>query len=76
MLNSLFDQLVSVTPAPSEKTKTQSKKQKILGWLAHIGETDPEIIEDTLARCRADQETMQYFLNRANETDRSKDAKI
>jgi hypothetical protein len=67
MLNSLFDQLVPVTPAPSEKTKTQSKKQNILDWLAHIGETDPEIIEDTLARCRAVQYTLEYFLHRADE---------
>ncbi|WP_442497659.1 hypothetical protein [Methylobacter sp. sgz302048] len=42
------------------------EEQKILDWLASIGETDPEIIEDTLNRCRADSEALEYFLRRAN----------
>jgi hypothetical protein len=50
---------------------TNSKKQKILNWLAYIGETDSAIIEDTMNRCRADQETLRYFLTRANETQRA-----
>lgn len=45
-------------------------EEKIIAWLDHTGETDKEIIEDTLNRCRADQETLRYFLTRANETDR------
>jgi hypothetical protein len=63
-----------VPPVPPKKTKTESKKQRVLNWLAYIGETDPAIIEDTLNRCRADQETLKYFLHRANETDRSSNA--
>lgn len=56
-----------VPPVPSEKTKTQSKKQKILDWLAHIGETDLDIIEDTLTRSRNDPDARAYFLCRADE---------
>jgi hypothetical protein len=70
MLNSLLDQLnlvPSVPSVPSEKTKTQSKKQKILDWLAHISETDQEVIDDTLTRFRNDPEARAYFLCRADE---------
>jgi hypothetical protein len=65
-----------VPPVPPKKTKTESKKQRILNWLAYIGETDSAIIEDTMNRCRADQETLKYFLHRAKETDRSSNASL
>ncbi|MDD5579042.1 MAG: hypothetical protein PHY16_07140 [Methylobacter sp.] len=40
----------------------------ILNWLAHISETDPETIAETLDCCHADAETLAYFLGRAKET--------
>lgn len=42
--------------------------EKILLWLASIGEVDDEIINDTLTRCEADPETLAYFLMRAKES--------
>jgi hypothetical protein len=42
-------------------------KQKILSWLAHIGETDQEMIDDVLAQITNDAGAMAYFLKRAEE---------
>jgi hypothetical protein len=42
-------------------------QQKILAWLAHIGEEEPEMISETLDRCRSDAEALAYFLLRAEE---------
>lgn len=39
-----------------------------LAWLASIGETNKEIIAETIYRCRDDPETLAYFLRRASET--------
>jgi hypothetical protein len=50
-----------------EQIRQTENERTVLAWLASIGETDPEIIDDTLNRCRADQETMQYFLMRSME---------
>jgi len=47
-----------------------STYQKIINWLASIGETDTEIINETIDRCKADPETLSYFLQRANGTAR------
>lgn len=40
--------------------------RKIINWLASIDETDPEIIKETIERCKADTETLSYFLQRAD----------
>lgn len=45
----------------------ERKERRVLAWLSSIGETDQAVIDDTLARCQADQETMQYFLMRSME---------
>jgi hypothetical protein len=45
-------------------------KQRILGWFAHIGETDPIDIAQTLALCRADPEALAYYLKRAQEVEK------
>jgi hypothetical protein len=39
----------------------------IRAWLAHINETDQEIIDEVLDKCRADGEARAYFLRRAEE---------
>jgi hypothetical protein len=57
-----------ISELQSEQIRQAEDERRILTWLSFIGETDPVVIEDTLNRCRADQETMQYFLTRANET--------
>jgi hypothetical protein len=45
----------------------ERKEQRVLAWLSSIGEKDQAVIDDTLNRCRDDQETMQYFLTRSME---------
>jgi hypothetical protein len=40
--------------------------QKIINWLASIGEVKQEIIQETIARCKADKETLSYFQQRAD----------
>lgn len=36
-------------------------------WLAHINETDPQIIADVIQQCYDDPEANEYFLGRAKE---------
>ncbi len=47
-----------------------STYQKIINWLASIDETNPEIIAETIDRCKIEPETLSYFLQRANGTAR------
>ncbi len=42
-----------------------STYQKIINWLASIGETEQETIDETIDRCKADPDTLSYFLQRA-----------
>lgn len=42
-------------------------KQKILAWLAHIGETDQEIVDEVLVQVTNDARALAYFLKRAEE---------
>jgi hypothetical protein len=39
--------------------------QRIRTWLTEIGETDAELIAETLERCNLDREARQYYLARA-----------
>lgn len=41
--------------------------KKILDWLSHIGETDQDMIDETLSRCTGNPETLAYFLMRSEE---------
>jgi len=43
-----------------------STYQKIINWLALIGETEQGVIDETIDRCKADPETLSYFLQRAD----------
>jgi hypothetical protein len=43
-----------------------STYQKIINWLASIGEEDKSIIDETIDRCKADPDTLSYFLQRAD----------
>lgn len=40
---------------------------RIRAWLAHIRETDPEMIAEVLAQCANDPEALAYFMTRARE---------
>ncbi len=42
-------------------------KPKILQWLWHIGETDQDIMDEIIERCRIKKDACQYFLKRAEE---------
>jgi hypothetical protein len=53
--------------APFDSEINIDDHQKIINWLVLIGETDPEIIAETLDRCGSDLETLAYFLHRADE---------
>ena len=40
--------------------------RKIINWLNSIGENDPEIIKETVDRCKTDPDTLSYFVQRAD----------
>jgi hypothetical protein len=42
-----------------------STYQKIINWLVSIGEDDQLIVNETIDRCKADKDTLSYFLQRA-----------
>ncbi len=44
-----------------------AEEARIREWLAGISETDPDMVKDTLDRCRTDSDTRRYFLERADE---------
>ncbi len=43
------------------------EENQILKWLMRIEETDPEIIDFVLTKCRMDVDALDYFLGRARE---------
>jgi hypothetical protein len=49
---------------------TCEEETAIRAWLAHIEETDADIIAEVLNQCRADAEARAYFLRRADEVTR------
>ena len=49
---------------------TVEEETAIRAWLAHIEETDTEIIAEVLNQCHADGEARAYFLRRADEVPR------
>lgn len=57
----------SQTPATA---MTAEEETAIRAWLAHIEETDADIIAQVLNQCRADLEARAYFLRRADEVPR------
>ena len=70
------DKLVTVAPvatvAVAEKPEPlpellPDEESNIRAWLAHIDETDPEIIAEVVDKCREDLEGRRYFLKRSEE---------
>jgi hypothetical protein len=65
---------VAVNPDPLLALSSDDESN-IRAWLAHIDETDPDIIAEVLGKCRDDLEARRYFLKRsedANVFNRSK----
>ncbi len=58
------------SPPVSAPTMTAVQETAIRVWLAHIEESDADIIADVLNQCRADVEARAYFLRRADEVPR------
>jgi hypothetical protein len=50
---------------PPEEPLSPEGEAAIRRWLDEIGETDREIIEDLIERCRRDFGAQDYFLRRA-----------
>lgn len=48
----------------AENPQKQSDRQKVLEWLASIGETDPVIIAEVIESCSNDIESRRYFVGR------------
>lgn len=46
---------------------SQLEESAILAWLEQIGETDVELIKETIQRCRDDLQARRYFLMRADD---------
>jgi len=46
-------------------------ESKIRVWLKHIRETDADVIEEIIERCKVNPEARRYFLMRSEETPRS-----
>lgn len=45
-------------------------ESKIRIWLKHIEETDSDVIEEIVERCKVNPEARRYFLMRSEETPR------
>lgn len=58
---------VLAVPQPGKSEISHADETRIRAWLAHIDETDPVMIEETLQRCATDPEALAYFLWRAQE---------
>lgn len=54
-------------PQSTATAMTGEEKSAILAWLAHIEETDEDIIAKVLNQCRIGAEAREYFLRRAEE---------
>lgn len=59
--------LAGLQEAANDTPMTTAEETAIRAWLAHINETDQEIIADVLHQCHTDLEARAYFLRRAAE---------
>ena len=57
---------VAVNPGPPHELSAE-EESSIRAWLAHIEETDTDIIAELLNKCCADSHARRYFLQRAEE---------
>lgn len=55
-------------PTEAETASMTAEEEKaIRAWLAHIEETDPEIIAEVMDKCQREGEARAYFLRRSKE---------
>lgn len=54
-----------------EKSKLLLSESKIRAWLKYIEETDLDVIEEIIDRCRVNPEARRYFSMRSEETPES-----
>lgn len=58
---------IRLRPYKAELLKRFRDDVAIRRWLAHIEETDPQIIADVIQQCHEDPEANEYFLGRTKE---------
>lgn len=58
---------IRLRPYKAELVKRFRDDVAIRAWLAHIEETDPQIIADVIQQCHDDPEANECFLSRAKE---------
>lgn len=63
----IIEELKHEQVANSAHVLTVLDKKIILAWLNHIGEQDPEMINDVLTQCANNQEALAYYLSRSLE---------
>ena len=56
-------------PELLEELQKTPEEREILQWLSHIGETNPVVIRETLAKCRNNPEALRFFLGLARDDD-------
>ena len=52
-------------PELLEELRKSPEEREILHWLSRIGETDPVIVGETLAKCRSEPHALRFFLRLA-----------
>ena len=55
----------NTSATPETHRATPAQQAAVRAWLAHINETDPELIEEFMERCWRDPEALTYALCRA-----------
>ncbi len=53
----------------AELKRWNADREKILAWLAHIGEIDQKRIDETLRNCEADPEVREFFVAKHREVE-------
>jgi hypothetical protein len=56
-----------ISELQAEQLRQAENECRVITWLSLIGETDRDIVDDTLTRFRNDPEARVYFLCRADE---------
>lgn len=62
-----FHKAEIISELQAEQLKQAENECRVITWLSFIGETDRDIVDDTLTRFRNDPEARTYFLCRADE---------
>jgi len=66
----LWPDALSIEPEDEPEptgTLDPADEARVCGWLAAIGETDPQCVGEVLAKCAANDTAMDFYLRRAEE---------